>query len=291
MNAFTIKDLENLSGIKAHTIRMWEQRYTFLKPRRSDTNIRYYSNDELKTLLNIALLNRFGFRISHIDKMDNSEICEKVLSLRDAEALQERVVNTLVSQMIDLQTDNFEMTLGKYIRCNGLEQSIREIIFPFLEKIGILWQTGHIMPAQEHFVSNLIRQKVIVAIDNLGICDGDSTCILFLPEGEHHEIGLLFLSYLLKQRNHKVIYLGANVPFADYVSIVDTMKPQYAFIHLTATSASFNFDRLVSNIRLQAGHIPTIISGFPTHAYYKPLPACVQFKKSYREISEFISTL
>lgn len=291
MNAFTIKDLENLSGIKAHTIRMWEQRYNFLKPQRSCTNIRYYSNEELKTLLNIALLNRFGFKISHIDKMEHSEICAKVLSLKDEDALQERVVNSLVTQMIDLQTDKFEITLTRYIKGNGLEQTIREIIFPFLEKIGILWQTGHIMPAQEHFVSNLIRQKIIVAIDSLGICTEGQTCLLFLPEGEHHELGLLFLSYLLKQRSNNVIYLGANVPFNDYESIVATMQPQYAFIHLTSTSPNFNFERLLSNIRLKTGHLPTIISGFPTHTYYKPLPACVQFKKSFREVSDFISTI
>jgi len=291
MNAFTIKDLENLSGIKAHTIRMWEQRYNFLKPQRSCTNIRYYSNDELKTLLNIALLNRFGFKISHIDKMEHSEICAKVLSLNDEEALQERVVNSLVSQMIDMQTDKFEITLTRYIKSNGLEQTIRSIVFPFLEKIGILWQTGHIMPAQEHFVTNLIRQKIIVAIDNIGICTGETTCILFLPEGEHHELGLLFLSYLLKQRNNNVVYLGANVPFSDYESIVATMQPQYAFIHLTATSPSFNFERLLSNIRLKTGHLPTIVSGFPTLTYYKPVPACVHFKKSFREVTDFIATL
>src|SRR6188508_290204 len=108
MNAFTIKDLEKLSGIKAHTIRIWEQRYSFLKPQRSCTNIRYYSNDELKTILNIALLNKYGFKISHIDKMQPAEICEKIHSLRDAEAIQERIVNELVREMVELQPEKFE---------------------------------------------------------------------------------------------------------------------------------------------------------------------------------------
>src|SRR5215217_8228413 len=103
MNAFTIKDVENLSGVKAHTIRIWEQRYNFLKPKRTDTNIRYYSNEELKTILNIALLNKFGFKISHIDKMQPDEICEKILSLRESEALQEHIINELVQCMIDLE--------------------------------------------------------------------------------------------------------------------------------------------------------------------------------------------
>ena len=291
MNAFTIKDLENISGIKAHTIRMWEQRYNFLKPQRSCTNIRYYSNEELKTLLNIALLNRYGFKISHIDKMCHSEICAKVLSLQDEEALQERIVMALVSQMIDMQTDKFESTLQKYIKCHGLEQTIREIIFPFLDKIGILWQTGHIMPAQEHFVTNIIRQKIIVAIDAIGPTDGDTSCILYLPEGEYHELGLLFLYYLLKKRNVRVSYLGANVPINDIVSIVDTIKPDMAFIHLTSTSPSFNFDRLLNHLGQKTASITTVISGYPTHNYYKPIPETVEFKKSFGEIVEYISVL
>ena len=140
MSVFTIKDLENLSGIKAHTIRMWEQRYNFLKPERSCTNIRYYSNEQLKTLLNIALLNKYGYKISHIDRMEPDEIHAKILTLREAEAYQERIVNELVQEMIDLETEKFESCVNRYIRANGIERAIREIIFPFLEKIGILWQ-------------------------------------------------------------------------------------------------------------------------------------------------------
>ena len=115
MHSFTIKDLENLSGIKAHTIRIWEQRYSFLKPNRTDTNIRFYSNEELKKLLNVALLNKFGFKISHIDKMNQEEINDKILSLNQQEALQERIVNTLIQNMVDLNTEAFEEILGDFI--------------------------------------------------------------------------------------------------------------------------------------------------------------------------------
>src|SRR5690606_7659232 len=193
MSAYTIKDLENLSGIKAHTIRMWEQRYNFLKPSRSCTNIRFYSNEQLKTLLNIALLNKYGFKISHIDKMSSEEILEKVLSLREMEAQQESVVNELVQEMLDLDTDQFECCVNKYIREHGIEKAIQEIIFPFLQKIGILWQTGNIIPAQEHFVSNIIRQKLIVAIDQLPNNPKGKRCMLYLPPGEFHELGLLYV--------------------------------------------------------------------------------------------------
>lgn len=291
MSAFTIKDLENLSGIKAHTIRMWEQRYNFLKPQRSCTNIRYYTNEDLKILLNIALLNKYGFKISHIDKMKPHEICEKILSLKEAAALQERFVNELVREMVDLQTDKFESIINKYIEANGIARTIIEIIFPFLEKIGILWQTGHIMPAQEHFVSNVIRQKLIVAIDGISCSKEGDACLLFLPEGEHHELGLLFLYYLLKTQKKKVIYLGTNVPMKDVESIVEAMKPQIAFIHLTSTISNPALEKILRSIEHKTPGLSTIISGYCTHHYSKELPEKVEFKRSLSEIMEFIETI
>ena len=138
MDAFTIKDLENLTGIKAHTIRIWEQRYRFLKPQRTQTNIRYYTNEELKTLLNISLLNKYGFKISHIDRMTVEEIREKINTLSDAQAQQERVINDLVQAMVDLDLERIEKALAGFIATKGMERTVLQIIFPFLEKIGIL---------------------------------------------------------------------------------------------------------------------------------------------------------
>jgi DNA-binding transcriptional MerR regulator len=167
MNSFTIKDLENLSGIKAHTIRIWEQRYHFLKPSRTGTNIRYYSNDELKMILNIALLNKYGYKMSHIDKMNEVELKEKILSLTQSQAQQERIVNELIQSMIDLNIERLEDILDNYIMARGVERTITQIIFPFMEKIGILWMTNHINPAQEHLVTNIVRQKLIVGIEGV----------------------------------------------------------------------------------------------------------------------------
>jgi hypothetical protein len=168
-----------------------------------------------------------------------------------------------------------------------------KIVFPFLEKIGILWQTGHIMPAQEHFVSNIIRQKLIVAIDGaVPSATNHKKAVLFLPEGEHHELGLLFLYYLLKRQGTRVIYLGANVPMSDVENVVETIKPDIAFIHLTsACRPNFNFEKLIRNIPAHLGNIPTIISGFPTHKCQATLPPSVSFKKSLSEISDFILEL
>ena len=291
MNAFTIKDLEKLSGIKAHTIRIWEQRYNFLKPQRSCTNIRYYSNDELKTILNIALLNKCGFKISHIDKMQPAEICEKILSLREEGAVQERVINELVKEMIGLQTEKFEAIINRYIKDNGIEKAIKEIIFLFLERIGILWQTGHIIPAQEHFVSNIIRQKLIVAIDSAPFNPRGKSCVLFLPEGEYHELGLLFLCYLVKNHGGRPIYLGANVPMKDVESVIVTMKPEIAFVHLTSNPPNFNFEKFLRTVEQRNGGIPTIVSGFPTHTYTKSIPASIHLKKSLYDVIKVIGSL
>ena len=167
MNAFTIKDLENLTGIKAHTIRIWEQRYSFLKPRRTDTNIRYYNNDELKQILNISLLNKYGFKISQIDKMTDTDINGKIISINSLEAQQENVINLLIQSMVDMAIEDFESHLDEYIAKKGIEKTINQIIFPFMEKIGVLWITGHINPAQEHLVSNIVRQKLIVGTESI----------------------------------------------------------------------------------------------------------------------------
>ena len=292
MNTFTIKDLENLSGIKAHTIRIWEQRYSFIKPERSGTNIRYYSNDELKKILNVALLNKYGFKISHIDKMTDGEIKEKILSLNQMEAQQERIVNELIQSMVDIDIEKLEIILDKYIVARGIERTITQIIFPFLEKIGILWLTNHINPAQEHFVTNIIRQKLIVGID--GVVTSlrvNKIILLFLPEGEYHELGLLFMYYLLKSRGINALYLGSNVPLKDVEYVVKLKKPDYLYSHLTTVGQNFNFDKFLSTITKKFSGTPIIISGQLTNTYEKKIHAPLKFKKSFAEVMEFVSGL
>lgn len=292
MNAFTIKDLENLSGIKAHTIRIWEQRYGFLKPQRTSTNIRYYSNDELKAVLNIALLNKYGYKISHIDRMQPEEISNRILSLSDPRAVQERVINELVQVMVDMDMERFEKILAGYISSKGMERMISMIIFPFLEKIGILWQTGHINPAQEHLVTNVIRQKLIAGIENCSSSiSTNKTLLLFLPEGEHHELGLLYMYFMLKSRGVRVIYLGSNVPISDIAFVANLKKPDLAYVHLTSTATNFNFEKFLHNASTRLQGIQLVISGHITLSYRKSIPPNVQFKRSLSEVMEFLSML
>jgi DNA-binding transcriptional MerR regulator len=292
MNSFTIKDLANLSGIKAHTLRIWEQRYNFLKPHRTDTNIRYYSNDELKTILNIALLNKYGFKISHIDKMSAGEVQEKILSLNQLQAQQERVVHELIQQMIDMEMDAFEKTINQFIAVKGIERTITQIIFPFLEKIGILWLTNHINPAQEHLVSNVIRQKLISGIEAVQTpLKSNKTILLFLPEGEYHELGLLFMYYLLKNRGINVLYVGSSVPLKDVEYVVSYKKPDYLYTHLTTVGQSFNFERFLLQVTEKFRHIPIVISGQLTNTYEKKIPSSINFKRSFAEVMAFVAGL
>ena len=292
MHSYTIKDLENLSGIKAHTIRIWEQRYSFLKPHRTDTNIRFYSNEELKKLLNVALLNKFGFKISHIDKMNPDEINDKILSLNQQEALQDRIVNTLIQNMIDLDLEAFEQVLVDFISTKSIERTISQIIFPFLQKIGILWLTNHINPGQEHLVTNIIRQKLIVGIDTVrSTIKINKSVLLFLPETEYHELSLLFMNYMLKNKGVTTIYLGASIPLKDVEYLVNLKNPDYIYTHLTTVGPKFNFEKFIANLSKSFPKTPVIISGQLTTTYEKKILPPINFKKSYAEVMEFLAGL
>jgi MerR family transcriptional regulator, light-induced transcriptional regulator len=292
MNVFTIKDLENLSGIKAHTIRIWEQRYSFLKPQRTGTNIRYYSNYELKMVLNISLLNKYGYKISHIDRMTELEMKEKILSLSQAQAQQERIVNELIKNIVDLDLESFETLLDNFILARGIEKAIVFIIFPFLERIGILWVTNHINPAQEHLVTNIIRQKLISGIESTSThLNINKTVLLFLPEGEHHELGLLFMHYMLKNRGAKILYVGANVPLSDIEFVTKLKKPDILYTHLTSVSQNFNFEKFLTKISLKLPVQPMIVSGYLSQHYKKKPPSNISLKKSLQEVMEYVAGL
>jgi DNA-binding transcriptional MerR regulator len=292
MNAFSIKDLENLSGIKAHTIRIWEQRYSFLKPQRSKTNIRFYGTEELKTVLNIALLNKYGFKISHINKMSPDEIREKIVSLSYAEAHQERFINELLQFMVDLDVENFEETLNTYIRAKGIDKAINLLIFPFLEKIGLLWLANNMNIAQEHLVTNIIRQKLIVGIESITVyTQVNKTVLLFLPEGEHHEIGLLYLYYILKSRDLQILYLGADVPLKDLEFVAHLKRPQYIVTHLTSIPGRFSLEKFLQQIQQRIPETPVVISGRIAQNYLKKVPPQISLKKSMDDVLKFVASI
>lgn len=237
MAQYTIKELEQLSGIKAHTIRVWEQRYNILCPQRTCTNIRYYSDEDLKSLLNISLLNERGYKISKIAEMAPEQIQQTVQQLCDSPCAYSHHINLLVSAMVDMNEDKFDKAISTATLQMGFEEVMHEVIYPFLNKIGVLWQTGNISPAHEHFVSNLIRQKIIVAIDGQVVRrqQGSPTYLLYLPAGELHELALLYMNYTLRLHNLHVIYLSQNLPFEDLELTYEQCQPD--FICTVMTSA------------------------------------------------------
>jgi methanogenic corrinoid protein MtbC1 len=224
--------------------------------------------------------------------MGEEDMKSKILGINNIHAQQERIVNALIQAMVDMNLEGFEDSLEEYIRAKGIEKTIHQIIFPFMERIGVLWITGHINPAQDHLVSNIIRQKLIVGTEAVNpIFQLKKTGLLFLPEGEYHELGLLFIQYLLKSRGLRVLYLGSNVPMEDVEYVAKYKNPDFIYTHLTSVSSVFNFDKFIHQSLKRFGNIPLIISGRLAATYEKKIPAQIHFKKSLQEVTEFITNL
>jgi DNA-binding transcriptional MerR regulator len=211
---FTIRDLENISGIKAHTIRIWEKRYNLLEPKRTDTNIRYYSHQNLRKLLNVVLLSKNNYKISKIAKMSEEKILIQSREVSFAMAINDDAISALKLAMFQFDKVLFNNTYHKLLSKMSFKEIFKDIFLPFLQHIGLLWQTDTLLPAHEHFISNLIAQKIHVSTENLEheIKESKKIYVLFLPENEIHELGLLYLNYELVLRGNQTIYLGQNLP-------------------------------------------------------------------------------
>ena len=264
MTVYSIKDLEHLSGIKAHTLRIWEQRYKLVTPKRTDTNIRYYDDQDLKLILNVSLLKENGFKISKIAEMSEIDLKEKVIQITEQSSRFPDQIQALTLAMIDLDEDRFEKIISTNTLQIGFENSMINIIYPFLVKIGFLWQTGAINPAQEHFISHLIRQKIIVAIDGQVVKADKSSSkyMLYLPEGELHELSLLFSSYIIKSRNHKVIYLGQSLPLQDLQEAYNMHKPDYIMTVVTSTPGQDLIQEYVDLLASKFPEAELLFSGY-----------------------------
>lgn len=225
MGEYKIKDIEILTGIKSHTIRIWEKRYGILKPLRTTTKIRTYSDQDLKEILNVAILNKNGWKISHIADFSLSERNEKVLSLQK-EPTSEIYMEKLLLALLDMNETLFQDTLNFLIEKYGIEKWYAHYISVFLNQIGVMWIAGTIHPAQEHFISNMIRQKLIAATAGLvAPKENAKKIILFLPEDEWHELSLLFYNYLLRSKGFRTYYMGQNLPFDAVLDSVKQIQP------------------------------------------------------------------
>jgi len=274
MSTYSIKDLEKLSGIKAHTIRIWEQRYHLIEPRRTDTNIRYYSDDDLVKLMNISILNQNGYKISKISQLDDSQIRKVMLQLTNEVPSLSTQTESLVMTMIELDERHFNLVFEKSVANLGFENTIEQLLFPFLEQIGILWLAGTINPAQEHFITSLIRQKLIAAIDREGVkTEGTHPRILFyLPEGEFHEIGLLYYNYLARNADFEVLYLGTSVPFRDIVRVDEIRPVQILFTSFVTSPGSGILAEKIKKLKKAFPDKAVLVSGWQVKQEQPRLP-------------------
>ncbi len=290
MSTYSIKDLERLTNVKAHTIRMWEKRYAIVDPDRSDTNIRFYTDEDLKRLLNISILNRHGIKISKIAGMSNQELNQKIMEVIRPESDYLSQIESLVVAMIELNEDRFERILNQSIMKIGFEESLYHVIYPFFEKIGILWQTGTINPAQEHFISNLIRMKLCVAVDSLpAVHDPHARkIILFLPEWELHEIGLLTYYYLSRKHGFKVIYLGQNVPILDLFSVAQTVEPDMIATYFVSAVGLPEMNKYIGMLAEHFSGKPIFVSGIQAANINFTLPEGVRTVSSAMEFKRLL---
>lgn len=293
MAVYSIRDLEKLSGIKAHTIRIWEQRYGIIEPQRTKTNIRYYQDEDLKFLLNIALLNKNGIKISKIAKMTKGEVAEKVAAISEINFEYGTQLDALTISMIEMDEFKFDRIVSTNIQQLGFERTMLEIIYPFLDKLSLLWLTGSINPVQENFMSYLIRQKIIVAIDQESLPSGKSfkKFMIYLPEGERQELSLLFMHYLLKSRKNHVIYIGQDISLSDLQDAHKIHKPDYIFTMITETFAKEPVQSYVDRMAEYFGDTEILLSGYQVVAQEVKLPQNARILRSLDQTIDFLDKL
>ncbi|CAN5467371.1 MerR family transcriptional regulator [soil metagenome] len=292
MGNYSIKELEKLSGIKAHTIRIWEKRYQIVAPQRSDSNIRSYSDDDLKKIINISLLNNNGVKISKIADLTSDQLVKKVSELSKTSGNLDIQIDQLIVAMVDLEEENFERVLGEMIVRYGFEKTIIEIVYPFFDKIGILWQTNNITPAQEHFISNLVRQKIIVAIDALSLAPKTSTrALLFLPDNELHELGLLFYYYIAKKAGFRTYYFGQMVPYKDVVAICNSHQPKILITAIISSPPASEVQAYLTKLCSEQPQCSVLAAGRAIGKIALKLPSNLHPFSNAKELSHLLTIL
>ena len=284
---YTIKDIENLTGVKAHTLRMWEQRYHLLEPKRTENNVRYYDGNDLKFMLNVSFLNQNGHKISRIAQMNHDELVQLVRTTLSQISLNQHQVNALVVAMIYLDEVYFDKIISTNILQMGFEKTMIQIIYPFLYRVGILWTTDAISPAHEHFITGLIRNKIIVAIDGRMPEKNphEKKFMLYLPAKEWHEIPLLFAYYILKSRGHRVFYLGQNLPMPEVIRANQTQKADYLLSIFTTEPNGEQVTEYVNAIAAELPDVQILLSGRQVfqHKEYTP-PKNITFLFSIEDL-------
>ncbi len=286
MAGYKIRDLEILTGIKAHTIRMWEKRYGLLTPQRTETQIRTYSDDELLLILNISLLNKRGYKISRIAQMGREQIFQTSKLLHENNSSDTSIEQLIVS-VLNLDEHLFHRIFSELTNQKSLSLVFSLHIIPFLQRIGVMWLVGTINPAQEHFISNLIRQKIIAAIDSLPIPDPEQTKILlYLPEHEWHEISLLIYHYHLRANGLNSIYLGQSLPYEALLKTLDILKPKMIISSWLTAIETQDIINYLHQILKDTSPTTVAISGYQIDQLENMLPKGIKHIRTLTDLDE-----
>ena len=248
---FSIKDLENLSGIKAHTIRIWEKRYNLLSPERTQTNIRLYSLLSLQKLLNITLLYENGLKISKIAQLKNEEIPLKVREIIDEKSIKNNMMNAFKLSMINFDQSLFYNTYNKLVVDLSFREIFKEYFIPLLQELGYLWQSNTISTTHEHFITNLVKQKVYTNTEKVHRSEyvNNKSFVLFLPENEIHELGILYLNYELNLRGYKSIFLGQSVPLENLEPLIASNEFVEFIAYVTVEPSKEKIDKYLQKFK------------------------------------------
>ncbi len=286
---YSIKDLEVLSGIKMHTIRIWEKRYNLLNPHRTDTNIRWYDDEDLKRLLNISLLTKNGFKISKVADWDEDQLRSKVLSISESRTSESDYIDRFMILMVEMDNNGFEKLLNEILTQYDFESAYFNIFFKLFERVGTYWQIGSIFPAQEHFVTSLFRQKLIAAIDKLENTNTkNATMLLYLHEEELHEMSLLFYAYLAKKSGYDIFYLGQSVPFSDLEKINNLKRVDYVFTAFTNAISKEELEDYLVRLKESFPKQKIFITGYQVELDNPALPRNVKTVKDFREFRKYL---
>lgn len=288
MSFYSIKDLEHLSGIKAHTIRIWEQRYNLFSPQRTATNIRFYNDEDLKLILNISTLKNNGHKISKIVDMPADLMFDEVRRVHLDGTLLENKIHALTVAMIDLNEEEFTSILDFNIQEHGFEKTMMEIIYPFMRQIGILWLTNSINPAQEHFISHLVRQKLISATDSVQLNDNGPLFLLFLPEGELHELGLLFANYILRVRGARTLFFGQSVPLNALEEVYHKLNPNCLLTAMTTTPDPSEVQNYVDSLGKKFKDCKVYITGSRVVGHDIQLESNIEILNQFEDLEKLI---
>ncbi len=289
MTLYSIKDLEYLSGIKAHTIRIWEKRYHLLDPNRTDTNIRSYSDDDVRRILNVAMLIKNGYKISNVAAFDEAKLQSEVIRLNRNLSDPEKNIDQLLFHTVNIDTFGFEHLLEKIISELGFSKTILQVIFPFFERIGILWQAGSIFAAHEHFVSNLVRNRLIRETGKFESSENAKSILFFLRENEYHELGLLYSNYLASNAGLHCVYLGQNLPFDDLANLLNNSEFDFVCTSFISAIEKPEMEQYLANLSLVFNKNKILVAGRQLAIHKPKLPSNVVVVKSSNEFLKKIA--